>query len=271
MWKKISVALIGAGSMGGALLRGWLDKNVIDCAASAVFDPAPAPWLPDASARHGLKLNPQIDASRYDAVVIAVKPQMAANVLPEFSSLAADTLAISVMAGKALAGVTAALSGARKIVRAMPNLPAAVGAGVTAIYAPDHIDARDRDVSETLMRAVGDVIWVDDEAAIDAVTAISGSGPAYFFLLGEALAEAALALGLSEGASTRLARATLTGAGAYAAHDARTLAELRKAVTSQGGTTQAALKVLDGDSAALRALIRKAAEAARDRAAEMTS
>lgn len=269
MTRKISVALIGAGSMGGALLRGWIEKSVIDCAASAVFDPAPATWLPEAAARHGISLNPNVAGRRHDALVIAVKPQAAAGVLPQFSALAADGLAISVMAGKGLAGVRSALSGARKIVRAMPNLPAAVGAGVTALYAPPEIDAKDRAVSETLMRAVGEVIWVDDEGAIDAVTAISGSGPAYFFLLAEALAEAARALGLNEKAATILARATLAGAGAVAAADARTLADLQRAVTSPGGTTEAALKVFDGDDQAMRKIVIKAAMAAKQRATDL--
>jgi pyrroline-5-carboxylate reductase len=271
MTKKISVALVGAGSMGGALLRGWIERRVIDGAASAIFDPAPSAAIIDAAKEHGVAVNPPIGGRAFDALVIAVKPQAAAEVLPKFAAIADRAISISVMAGKSVAAIGAALPQAKKIVRAMPNLPAAVGAGATALYAPPTVGAGDRAMAEALMRAVGEVIWVDSEAAIDAVTAVSGSGPAYFFLLVEALAEAGRQVGLDEAAAQKLARATLIGAGAYAAQDERSLAELRRAVTSPGGTTEAALKVLDGDDKTLRTLMKKAVEAAAKRAGELTS
>ncbi len=270
MTKKISVALVGAGSMGCALLRGWIERRVIDGAASAIFDPAPSAAIIEAAKTGGAPINPPVGASRFDALVIAVKPQVAADVLPKFGAIAGEAVSISVMAGKSVAAIGAALPQAKKIVRAMPNLPAAVGAGATALYAPPNVGAADRNVAETLMRAVGEAIWVDSEAAIDAVTAVSGSGPAYFFLLGEALAEAGRAAGLDESAARILARATLIGAGAYAAQDARSLGELRRAVTSPGGTTEAALNILDGDEKMLRRLINAAVEAAAKRASELT-
>lgn len=271
MTKKISVALVGAGSMGGALFRGWIERRVIDGAASAIFDPAPSDAVVEAAKTGGVPINPPIGAARFDALVVAVKPQVAADVLPKFDAITGGAVLISIMAGKSVAAIGAVLPQAKEIVRAMPNLPAAVGAGATALYAPPSVGAADRDIAETLMCAVGEAIWVDSEAAIDAVTAVSGSGPAYFFLLGEALEEAGRAAGLDGNSARTLARATLIGAGAYAAQDERSLGELRRAVTSPGGTTEAALQILDGDGKALRALINEAVEAARRRAGELTS
>ena len=256
--------------MGGALLRGWIRDDVIDAARSAVFDPSPPASIIEAAKDHRFAVNPAPDAGRYDALVVAVKPQIAGEALPKFRELAIGATAISVMAGKSLAAISAALPEARTLIRAMPNLPAAVGAGASAIFAPPGATARDREIAETLMRAVGAVVFVDSESAIDAVTAVSGSGPAYFFLLAEALADAAIAVGLEPAAAQNLARATLSGAGAYAAADERSLADLRRAVTSPGGTTDAALKILDGDDKAIRQLLRKAVDAAKRRAGELT-
>lgn len=270
MTHKISVALVGAGSMGGALLRGWLAKGLIDARASAVFEPFPDDRLAGAARANGISLNPPADGLSIDALIIAVKPQAADEALPRFSKAAESAVIISVMAGRSIASVARTLSGAAQIVRAMPNLPAAVGAGATALYASPDVTAANRAIAERLMNAVGDVIWVESEAAIDAATAVSGNGPAYFFLLGEALAEAGRSLGLPEDAAARLARATLVGAGAYADSDTRALSGLRRAVTSPGGTTEAALSVLDGDDKAIRRLMIKAVEAARKRAGELT-
>jgi pyrroline-5-carboxylate reductase len=265
MNSRISVALVGAGSMGGALLRGWLERGVVDPAASAVFEPRPD----DAALRSGLAINPDADALRVDAIVVAVKPQAAADALPPFAEAAATSLIVSVMAGKSLAAIGALLPGAPRIVRAMPNLPAAIGAGVSALYAPDAVGTEDRALAEALMAAVGEVVWVSSESAIDAATAVSGSGPAYFFLLAEALEEAAVDAGFSDDAARTLARATLSGAGAFARQDPRAVAELRRAVTSPGGTTEAALRVLDGEDEAIRRLIKNAVRAAARRAGEL--
>lgn len=268
MTDKPSVALIGAGAMGGALLKGWLAAGVIDAARSVVFDPAAPDDIQSLCAEHGLALNKA--PGSIDAIVVAVKPQAAAAVLPDYAPLARDAVIISVMAGKSLESLSAALGGAEKIVRAMPNLPASIGQGVSGLYAANAVDATGKALAETLMRAAGDVVWVKTEQEIDVVTAVSGSGPAYFFLLAEALAEAGVELGLEAETAASLARATLTGAGALLASETRSPAQLRKAVTSPGGTTDAALKILDGDDSRLRRLIAEAAAAAARRAGELT-
>ncbi len=265
-----NVALIGAGAMGGALLRGWLESGAINASQSAVFDPAARDDIRSLCAAHGVALNPVVSETNVDAVVIAVKPQITSDVLGAFHQLAQGPIVISVMAGKSVAAVSAALGGAVMVARAMPNLPAAIGKGVTGLFAPPAIDQAGRQTIESLMVAAGETVWVDSEGAIDFVTAVSGSGPAYYFLLTEALAEAGASLGLSKDGAAQLARATLTGAGALMEQDARTPAEMREAVTSPGGTTQAALNVFDGDEKALRRLVTEAVKAAAKRAGELT-
>ncbi|WP_411819955.1 pyrroline-5-carboxylate reductase [Hyphococcus formosus] len=263
------VALIGAGAMGGAMLRGWLENGAVDTAASAVFDPSAGEPMKALCTEHGLLLNPEI-SGRFDAVVIAIKPQMAEAVLPHYSAIAKDAAVISVMAGKSVARISEFLGGAEKTARVMPNLPAAIGKGVSGVYAVDQVSASERAMIETLMQATGDVVWVETEKEIDFVTAISGSGPAYFFLLTEALAEAGIALGMVPEKAHALARATCSGAGSLVAKDERSAADMRRAVTSPGGTTEAALNVLDGDEQAVRKLMNKALEAAAKRAGELT-
>jgi pyrroline-5-carboxylate reductase len=270
MGQTLSVALVGAGAMGGALLKGWIQQNSIDAARSIVFEPqTDAPALAIA-AEAGLRVNPPRDGLAVDALVIAVKPQTASDVLPAFTLLARDALVVSVMAGRNIASI-GTLLGATRIVRAMPNLPASIGCGVSGLCAPGALASKDRSAAAQLMAAVGEVVWVESERLLDAVTAISGSGPAYFFLMAEALAEAGRALGIDAAAAAGLARATLVGAGAVAGVDARDVAALRRAVASPGGTTEAALSVLDGDNAALRTLMKEAAAAAFRRAGELTS
>lgn len=266
---KPAVALIGAGAMGGALLKGWLSAATIDAARSAVFDPGVSEEIKALCARAGVRVNPAVEAG-FDAVVVAIKPQKAAEALPAYGALARDAVVISVMAGKSIASVAKALGGAAHVARTMPNLPAAIGRGVSGLYAPEAIDRSGRDLVEKLMRAAGEVVWVRTEADIDSVTAVSGSGPAYFFLLSEALAEAGEAIGLDKDAAAALARATLAGAGTLIAAETRSPAEMRKAVTSPGGTTEAALSVFDGDDHALRALVKNAVAAAAKRAGELT-
>ena len=268
MTDKISVALIGAGAMGGALLKGWLEAGSIDPTESAIFDPAPSRELRDLCGARGVVLNST--SERFDVVVFAVKPQIADDVLPKYAYLAKGKLVISVMAGKTLARISAGLGGADRVVRAMPNLPAAIGKGVSGLYASAAVNKSGRLCAETLMRAVGEIVWVDKETDIDLVTAVSGSGPAYFFLLTEALAEAGEALGLSKDAAGALARATFAGAGGLMASEPRSPALMREAVTSPGGTTAAALKILDGDERALRKLMRDAVAAAAERAKALT-
>lgn len=269
MTNKPAVALIGAGALGGALLKGWLKAGTIDAVRSAVFDPGINDEMKKLSAGARMPVNPRIGEA-YDAVVVALKPQAAAEALPLYAALAGDAVVISVMAGQSVARISAALGDATRVARAMPNLPAAIGKGVSGVYAPDAADENGRHLIETLMGAAGDVVWVDSENAIDAVTAVSGSGPAYYFLLTEALAEAGEALGLEKAAAEKLARATLVGAGALMEVEPRSPKQMREAVTSPGGTTEAALKLLDGDEQALRKLLRAAVERAAKRAGELT-
>lgn len=268
MTQKPSVALIGAGAMGGALLKGWLAAGTIDPARSAVLDPNIKDDMKALCQARGVAVNKS--EGPFDAVVIAVKPQAANEALPQYAGIAASAVAISVMAGKSVAAISSALGGVKRVVRAMPNLPAAIGKGVSGLYAPEAVDEKGRALAEALMRAAGEVVWVRTEGDIDVVTAISGSGPAYYFLLTEALADAGAALGLDAAAAAALARATLAGSGALMDAESRSAADLRKAVTSPGGTTEAALKVFDGDAQAMRKLVKEAVAAAAKRAGELT-
>lgn len=269
MNEKPKVALIGAGSMGGALLRGWIAQDAIDAAGSAVFDPQPNGDLTGLCERAGLALNSERSKS-FDAAVIAVKPQVAADILPDYAARISDAIIVSVMAGRSIASVSNALGGAAKVARAMPNLPASIGKGASGVFAPEPIDEAGREIIRVLMSAAGAVVFVESEDAIDWVTAISGSGPAYFFLLAEALADAGAALGLDADKARRLAEATLIGAGAVLEAEDASAGELRKAVTSPGGTTEAALGVFDGEDKAMRDLVRKATAKAAARAKELS-
>ncbi len=257
-----SLVLIGAGKMGGAMLRAWLDRG-LEPAAISIIDPAPGPEIAELAAAKGLRLNAASVAPQ--VLVLAVKPQA----LDEMAALAPlagpHTLVISVLAGKTIANVAARLPEARALVRAMPNLPAAVGRGATGLVASAGVSAAQRATAEVLIGATGAVEWLDDELLIDAVTAISGSGPAYVFYLAECLAEAGAALGLPADVAGRLARATVAGAGELLFQSAASAGELRESVTSRGGTTAAALEVLMGEGG-LAPLMLRATEAARRRA-----
>lgn len=262
------VALIGAGAMGGAMFRGWITSNAIDTSGSAIFDPGAPADIVELAQSHSVRMNPVI-GDGYDFLIIAVKPQIATRVLPDYAPASKGAVALSVMAGTSIETISKSLGGPAKIIRAMPNLPAAIGAGVTGMYASSAVSRDERTAAERLMAAVGASVWVEHETDIDLVTAVSGSGPAYFFLLAEALAEAGASAGLSQAAATRLAEATLAGAGALIAVDGRSAMEFRRSVTSPGGTTAAALDVLDGDDKAVRLLMEKAVAAAAKRAGEL--
>ena len=269
--RSASVALIGAGNMGIALLEGWAAHGLVG-EAVVVVEPTPSPRLLELCQRRGFRLAAQsAESAPRDALVLAVKPQMLAVVAPTLSAfIGADTLALSILAGKRISDLRAQLPGARAIVRAMPNTPAAIGRGVTGAVASDETSARQRALAQALLSAVGGVEWVEDEGLIDAVTAVSGSGPAYVFHLVECLAEAGGAAGLPADLSMRLARATVEGAGELLARrtDA-TASTLRENVTSPGGTTAAALDVLMA-SDGLAALMTRAVAAAKRRAGELS-
>jgi pyrroline-5-carboxylate reductase len=239
------LALVGAGKMGAALLEGWLQLG-LDPSNVVVVDPQPAPEIV-ALAQRGLVLNPPKGAvGNIAAVVLAVKPQVADAVLPAAAALVgAGTVVLSIMAGKTLASLQAALPGAA-VVRAMPNTPAAIGRGISVAVANLAATAEQKQTAQRLLAAAGAVEWIDDESLMDAVTAVSGSGPAYVFLLAETLARAGVAAGLPQELAARLARETVTGAGELLRRSPLDPATLRANVTSPGGTTAAALAVLMG-------------------------
>jgi pyrroline-5-carboxylate reductase len=264
------ILLLGAGKMGGAMLEGWL-KDGVRPADVTVIDPYPSDRL-KALAAEGLRLSPPVgEIGPVDCLLLAVKPQMLDAAAETLAAVAGpETLLISVVAGKTIANLRARAPRVRSVVRAMPNTPAAVGRGVTGCFASPEASDAQRAFTTKLLSAIGRVEWVADEGLIDAVTALSGSGPAYVFHLVEAMAEAGAAAGLPPDLAMRLARATVEGAGELLFQDSETSAEqLRKNVTSPAGTTAAALEVLmAGDG--MRPLMRRAVAAAKRRAGELS-
>jgi pyrroline-5-carboxylate reductase len=259
--------LVGAGRMGSALLEGWLRLG-LDAKKVAVLEPMPSPAIV-ALAQRGLSLNPDLRApGAIDVIVLAVKPQIAAAAIAPLTSLVrASTLVVSIMAGCTLQFLSAAIGSAGALVRAMPNTPAAIGRGIT-VAVPLRTDAAQRDLAQRLLSAAGAVEWIDDEALMDAVTAVSGSGPAYVFLLAEALAQAGAAAGLPPALAERLARETVAGSGELLHRSPLDAASLRENVTSPGGTTAAALAVLMGKNG-LASLMRSAVAAATARSRQL--
>jgi pyrroline-5-carboxylate reductase len=237
------IALVGAGNMGGALLNGWLRLG-LDPRQLAVLEPQPQPQLADLVNR-GLRLNPDPAMLRQaDVVVLAIKPQAAGEALGALApNISSSALIISIMAGRTLRFLAATFPQTKALVRAMPNLPAAIGRGITVAVAAN-IDAAQQQLAQTLLGATGAMEWVEDESLMDAVTALSGSGPAYIFLLAEALAQAGAAVGLPAKLADKLARETVAGAGELLHRSGQDAAALRQNVTSPGGTTAAALAVL---------------------------
>jgi pyrroline-5-carboxylate reductase len=241
------LVLVGCGKMGGALLHGWLRRGL---AATDAFVVEPDPGIRERTrAQHGVSAVAEAKALPAElqprALVFAVKPQAMAAVLPAYRSLVErGAVVLSIAAGTATARFAAAFGERTPIVRAMPNTPAAIGQGVSALFANVHVTPAQRQLCSALMAAVGAVHWIDDEEQMHAITAISGGGPAYVFLLIETLAKAGIAAGLPEDLAWPLARATVAGSGALAASTEEPVEVLRQNVTSPGGTTQAALAVL---------------------------
>ena len=266
-WPK-TLVLAGAGKMGGAMLRGWIATGITS--GLTVIDPAPSPEITALSISAGIGVNPEGQTIEPDVLVLAIKPQTLDAAALDLARLAGpQTLVLSIMAGKTIANISARLPRARAFVLVMPNTPAAVGRGAAAGFANSAVSDVQRAWAEQLMRAVGIFEWLDDEALIDAVTALSGSGPAYIFALVEAMAKAGEAVGLPAEVSMRLARATVEGAGELLHREpAVTAAKARENVTSPGGTTAAALAVLKAPDG-LEALMIKAAAAAHRRAGEL--
>lgn len=240
------LVLAGAGKMGSALLTGLLQRG-LPPELVIVQDPAPSAEIAADLAKHGIAIVDAVTTMAAPPAVIlaAVKPQVMDQVFPPLAKLAGpQTLVISIAAGRPIASFARHLPGGSAIVRTMPNTPASIGRGITACTPNAHVTPEQRSLTETLMAAIGDVAWVDDEALLDAVTAVSGSGPAYVFLLAEALADAGEAAGLSRDLARQLARATVTGAAELLHQSELEPGQLRQNVTSPGGTTAAALSVL---------------------------
>ena len=234
--------LIGCGRMGSAMLAGWREQGL---SPSFAVDPSPA-----AASFAGPDMTVVADAAAIPAgfapgaVVIAVKPQNAADTLPAYARLSGQTVFLSIMAGRTIAGINALLGGSAAIVRAMPNTPAAVRQGVTVATPSPGVNDAQRALCDRLLQAIGVVAWADEEALLDPVTAVSGSGPAYVFLLAELMEQAAIEQGIPPALARLLARQTVSGSGALLAASPEDAADLRKAVTSPGGTTAEALRVL---------------------------
>lgn len=258
------LVLVGCGKMGSALLQGWLAQGV-PVASVWVLDPNPSDWIKGL----GVNLNAGLPAAP-DLVLIAVKPQMMGAALPGLAALGGGgTLFLTVAAGTTIASYERVLGAGTPVIRAMPNTPAAVGRGITAITGNTHATEAQMALAERLLAAVGQVVRLEGEHQMDAVTAVSGSGPAYVFHLIEALAAAGVAQGLPDALAMQLARATVSGAGELARLAPETAAELRVNVTSPGGTTAAALAVLMDPDTGFPPLLARAVKAAADRGREL--
>jgi pyrroline-5-carboxylate reductase len=265
-----TLVLAGAGKMGGALLAGWLARGMAPSDV-VVQDPSPAPEVAELIAHHGIASTPRAEPRERPpaVIVLAVKPQVMDAVLAPLARLVGpETLVVSIAAGRTIASLARHLPDGTAIVRAMPNTPAAIGRGITVGVPNAHVSAAQKALAQELLTAVGEVGWVTDEALMDAVTAVSGSGPAYVFLLAECLAAAGEAAGLDPDLARRLARETVSGVGELLHRSDLDPATLRRNVTSPGGTTEAALGVLmrrDG----LAALLAEAVAAATRRGREL--
>lgn len=263
------IAFIGGGHMTTSLLGG-LVRDGANVATLAVADPVPAQLerLARDFGVQGSTDNREVVADA-DLVVLAVKPQDMARAARSIARQVAERprLLVSIAAGIRLADLARWLGDGSPMVRSMPNRPALIGAGISALYAGAGVTAADRTAVERLMSAAGATVWLDDESQMDAVTAVSGSGPAYFFLLVEALESAGVELGLPPETARRLAVETARGAGRMAAEAGEAPAVLREQVTSKGGTTAAALEVLEG--AGVRGIFARAVAAAARRSAEL--
>jgi pyrroline-5-carboxylate reductase len=255
------IVLAGAGKMGGAMLSGWLARG-LDARSISVIEPHPSDDI-SALATQGIRLNPlPKDIGAAATLVVALKPQMfreAGVMLKSFAG--SSTLVVSIMAGATIASIEQVCGG--MVVRAMPNTPAAIGRGITVAVAANRVNAAQRTVADALLRATGSVEWIDDESLMDAVTAVSGSGPAYVFLLAEELARAGVEAGLPSELATKLARETVAGSGELLHRSELASATLRQNVTSPGGTTAAALEVLMGKDGMQPLLTRAVAAATR--------
>jgi pyrroline-5-carboxylate reductase len=258
--------LLGAGKMGSAMLEGWL-ANGLDPKKLIVIEPQSSRFLKSLK-RHGLSLNPK-KSKQASAIVVAVKPQSAPEAVPAVHGFVGkSTLVVSIMAGRPLHFLESALPAGTAIVRAMPNTPAAISRGITTAVGNANVSVKQRKQAGDLLSAIGGVEWTNDETLMNAVTALSGSGPAYVFLLAEAMTKAGIAAGLPAALAARLARETVAGSGELLHRSELDAATLRQNVTSPGGTTAAALEVLMGPGG-FDELLTKAIAAATRRGREL--
>ncbi len=262
----MKITFVGGGNMAGALIGGLLRQGM-SAAAIGVIEPLAQNRARLSAQGVTCYADAQPAALECEVLVIAVKPQQMREALAPIAGRLSGELVISIAAGIRLADVSRWLGGHRKLVRTMPNTPALIGEGITGLYADPSVDALGRTQAESVLAAVGKTLWIADEAMMDAVTAVSGSGPAYVFYFIEALAAAACELGFGEAEARRLAIETFSGALALARASAEPLAALRRTVTSKGGTTEAALAILDGER--VEASIRRAVHAALVRGREL--
>jgi len=253
------ILLIGCGKMGQAILNGWL-KRGIPKSDIAIIDPF--------AEVAGFKIHREVAdyAGEPDFVVLAIKPQIADDLLPTLGRFK-RAVYISIMAGKTTHHLSNKLL-SMEVVRAMPNLPATIGSGYTALYAPAQVNEAKRAQITELFEACGKVVWLEEEKQIDAITAVSGSGPAYVFLFAEAMTQTGIKMGLSAEIAKEAALQTILGGADFAMQSEQSLAELQQSVASKGGTTQAALDVLK-QSDALVSLLDKAMLAAYHRSIEL--
>lgn len=258
------LVLLGCGKMGSAMLAGWL-RGGLSPEAVWVQDPMPSEWV----TATGVHINENLPPAPA-VVLVAVKPQMMTEALPSLAAMGnGDTLFLSVAAGTPIAAYEHMLGDQTPVIRAMPNTPAAVGQGITAIIGNAVASAAQMDLSEGLLRAIGEVVRLDAEAQMDAVTGVSGSGPAYVFHMIECLAAAGEAQGLATALAMQLAKATVAGAGALAMQAEEDPSQLRVNVTSPNGTTQAGLEVLMDETQGLPPLMAATVKAAADRSREL--
>lgn len=266
-----TLVLVGAGKMGGAMLEGWL-KSGAESKKITVLDPFVSDEVKALLSKHGIALNPPVSSIKNaEVLLIALKPQIMDEALPALVSMASSRpLILSIAAGKTIASFERHFGKSAAVIRTIPNTPAAIGRGITAIAANSNVSAKQLQLANDLLSAIGEVVTVDREELIDCVTAVSGSGPAYVFYVTECLAAAAEKIGLPSALAMQLARATVAGSGELMRVTGTDAATLRQNVTSPKGTTHAALQVLMANDG-LKPLFEKAVKAAADRSRELAS
>ncbi len=269
---KGNLVLLGAGKMGGAMLEGWL-KAGADAKKIVALDPSPPPEIKALIEKHAIRHNPPVALiGETEVILAAVKPQIMEDVLPSVVPLKTfRPLILSIAAGKTIASFERHFGKDAAIIRSIPNTPASIGRGITAMAANPNVSAEQQALAAALLSSIGEVVTVDDESLIDAATAVSGSGPAYVFYLTECLAEAGVMAGIPATLAMQLARATVAGAGELMRQTGLPAATLRQNVTSPKGTTHAALQVLMKDKDGLQALMTEAIAAATKRSRELAS